>query len=144
MKEAQKFTFENFVLLLQSLHGHQNDQILRSIKYFKKTDFESFLKEYKFLLDSTKIKELIRYEKYLRKKVDNEEYKEGYKELSETISKYNIITGLKNIYDDEKLFNDRDFDVGTLEPRQLKIIEEELRDKFFMRKRTKLDLKFIG
>lgn len=138
---TQKFTFDNFVLLLQSLYGDINPEILRSIKFFKRKDFDSFIKEFKFLLESTKIKEMIKYDDYLRSKISDEDYKNSYKSLAETIEKYNINTGLKNVYDKEKEFGNRDFEVGDLSEIQLKNIKKNEKKDFF-RKRTKLDMKY--
>lgn len=141
-QNIQKFTFENFVMLLQSLYGHKNKEIIRSIRFFRENDFDSFIKEFKFLLESTKHKELIKFEKFLRTKINDEEYKEGYRGLATSINRYNIITGLRQVYDNEKLFQSRNFDVWTLEGSDKKKIQPKLIDKNFMKKMTRLDMKY--
>lgn len=140
--KVQKFTYDNFIMLLQSLHGHQNEEIMRSIKFFSEKDFKSFIKEFKYLLESTKVKELIKFRKYLKAKVDDAEYKEGYDQLTEAIKKFNKITGMKRVYDEEKMIRERDFEVIDPTPEQFDMIKKEFLGYGLSRKRTQLELKF--
>jgi hypothetical protein len=129
-QRVQKATFEAHRRTLQNIFGAQNNFIKKSKKFFKGESLEEYIKEYKYLLESTKVKELKNFDHYLQEKAALESYKEGMKSLDKMLDDCNNITGLEAAFENIFIDEERDIHVWDLEPDALqKFLEaEKLKD----------------
>ena len=135
---VQNRTFWSHIDFLDHLFGKRNKYIPKTKEFFKKEGFDNFIKQYKFLLESTKVKELKSFDRFLKQKTEMKNFQHEMKNYNDLLSYMNKFSGLKDIYEEDVMEYCRDFDVRELEPHLSAIIP----NKRYNEERAEMSLKY--